>query len=141
MDSADGRGVLLAILLPGEVFGEIALLAYGQSNFDAHAIVAVESRKTLFAGSREGLTWCITEPSACRAAQAPSLPDVRLKRRMASTVEMPIADLAQGIADQEIASQTALRYPFKSIELLDFCRGQVVFRVSTAFRVNGAHRI
>ena len=52
---------------------------------------------------------------------------------MSSAVEVPIADLGQRSTDFYIGFQTLPRYRFKSIEIFDFGRGQVTFRVRGLF--------
>ena len=58
-----------------------------------------------------------------RDVYAPSLADVRLERRVATTVEVAIADLGQGVADLYVGFQIVLRYRFKLVEVLDFGGG------------------
>ena len=70
----------------------------------------------------------LRERIAIRDLDAPAFTNIRLERRMAITVEVPVADFGQGIADLHVGSQAVLSYCFKSIAALDFRRGSCVIK-------------
>src|ERR1700759_185206 len=106
-------------------------------DLDVHLIVSAEGGQSLLIGLPQRLTWraavrrtrLLLELGG-RGLDGPPLAEVGVERRMAVSVELPITDLAQGLADFYVGAEALLRRRLKSLEVVDLRRGEVVFGVS-----------